>query len=98
MKKFLKISQEEKNLILEKYSLLKEIGETNECLEGDCKLVITDELRKNWKGCNASSNDPKYDFIGYGLNKERGYFTEIPELGFAKYKGEINGKSVTIEI
>jgi hypothetical protein len=97
MKKFLKISQEEKNLILEKYSLLKEIGETNECLEGDCKLVITDELRKNWKGCNASSNDPKYDFIGYGLNKERGYFTEIPELGFAKYKGEINGKSVTIE-
>ena len=54
-------------------------------------IEVTDELRKNWPGCLGSSSMKQYDF------SKKGYLTKMPELGWGKFKGVINGKQVTIE-
>jgi hypothetical protein len=78
----------------------EEEGEVvNDEEEGEVEnvLQVTDGLRKNWKGCKVLNNNPKYDFTGLGGGKDYGYFTQMPELGYAKFKGQIDGKEVTIE-
>jgi hypothetical protein len=59
------------------------------------KIPYNDNLRKLWKGCNTYT-------IGYAFNgeynqKDYGYQKELPELGWAKFEGVIDGKNVKIQ-
>lgn len=60
--------------------------------------VITDEMRSKWKGCGATYSDEKmFRFDGgVGDSIDYGYLSEMPELGFAKFEGEIDGKSIKV--
>jgi len=60
-------------------------------------VEISEELRKNWPGCNGSGSLKQYFFNGEEGSVDRGYLTKMPELGWAKFKGEIDGKQITIE-
>jgi hypothetical protein len=57
------------------------------------KIEYTDQLRKNWKGCLSGEYD--YLFNGGG-EKDYGYQKDIPELGWAKYEGTLDGKQVRV--
>ncbi len=57
------------------------------------KIEYTDQLRKNWKGCLSGEYD--YLFSGRG-EKDYGYQKDIPELGWAKYEGTLDGKQVRV--
>ncbi len=57
------------------------------------KIQYTDRLRKNWKGCLSGEYD--YLFSGRG-EKDYGYQKDIPELGWAKYEGTLDGKQVRV--
>lgn len=58
------------------------------------KIQYTDQLRKNWKGC-LSGQVYEYMFNGKG-EKDYGYQKDIPELGWAKYEGTLDGKQVRV--
>lgn len=57
------------------------------------KIEYTDQLRKNWEGCRGTVYE--YMFNGKG-EKDYGYQKDIPELGWAKYEGLLNGKQVRV--
>ena len=59
------------------------------------KIPYNDNLRKLWKGCNTYTIE--YSFNGKSNQKDYGYQKELPELGWAKFEGVIDGKSVKIE-
>lgn len=59
------------------------------------KIQYTDELRKTFRGCYSKTNTHVFD--GSNFQKDYGYQKEIPELGWAKYEGELDGKQVKIE-
>jgi hypothetical protein len=52
---------------------------------------ITDELRAKWTGCEYTADDL------FRFNKpEDDYVTEIPELGYFKFEGEVDGKNIKV--
>ena len=59
------------------------------------KIQYNDSLRNSWKGCNSYTIE--YAFNGEDNQKDYGYQKELPELGWAKFEGVIDGKNVKIE-
>jgi hypothetical protein len=59
------------------------------------KIPYNDNLRKLWKGCNSFTIE--YAFNGEYSQKDYGYQNELPELGWAKFEGVIDGKNVKIQ-
>lgn len=58
------------------------------------KIQYTDELRKTFEGCFVGGTTHVFD--GSNGQKDYGYQKDIPELGWAKYEGELDGKQVKI--
>jgi hypothetical protein len=58
------------------------------------EVTISDELRKKWEGC-VKTQDPAFHFDGGRTgSKDLGTLTKMPEMGFAKFKGTVDGKTI----
>jgi len=86
MSKKFNITEEEKLYILKKYNLLNESDYE--------KIIYTDKLRKTFEGCFVKGITHVFD--GSNGQKDYGYQKDIPELGWVKYEGELDGKQVKI--
>ena len=75
------------------YHTNKPVEEPETVTPDHFKIEYTDQLRKNWKGCLSGEYD--YLFNGGG-EKDYGYQKDIPELGWAKYEGTLDGKQVRV--
>jgi hypothetical protein len=75
--------------------------------QGYEKIIYTDENRKTFKGCVSTQtagyqNVFQTDGLQYTINgkqyvtKDYGFQKDIPELGWAKYEGPLDGKQVKI--
>jgi hypothetical protein len=58
------------------------------------KIIYTEENRKSFKGCNTLDTQNVFD--GQNGTKDYGFQKDIPELGWAKYEGVLDGKQVKI--
>jgi hypothetical protein len=58
--------------------------------------VITDEMRKKWKGCIGTTDLSIFYFDGINGSKDYGYLPEMPELGMAKFEGVVDGKNIKV--
>ena len=63
----------------------KEVEKTDENV-----VIIPDNIKSKWVGCRTT--DPNFEFRE-GL-KALGFLTKMPEMGFAKFKGVVDGKNI----
>lgn len=58
------------------------------------EVIIPDSIKAKWNGCKNTKDKEFYFNGGQTGSKDLGVLTKMPEMGFARFKGVVDGKNI----